>query len=77
MEAAVAHSCAIFLAQNPWLDGFCSVVFYYEILCLKRKKEGEKKIRRVSLYKTCIRKRFKFSKVIVFGQLNKASDVVK
>lgn len=41
MEAAVTHSCAIFLEQNIWLDGFCSVVFYYEILNLKNGEEKE------------------------------------
>lgn len=64
MEAAAARSCAVFLAQNIWLDGFCSVVSYYEILSLSLKKKQNKT---VTTYKTRIRKRLEFSKVIVLG----------
>lgn len=66
MEAAVSRSCAIFLAQNIWLDGFCSVVFYHEFfffLFLSQKEEEHVLLTKLVLE----RKRLKFSKVIVLG----------
>lgn len=43
VAAAVTQSCAIFLAQNRLLDGFCSVLLYYVMLSLSQlvKKKSE------------------------------------
>lgn len=62
MEAAVAHSCAIFLAQNIWLDGFCSVVSYYEILSPSQKRKGGGERRVILPTKLVLERDFNFPK---------------
>lgn len=54
VAAAVTQSCAVFLAQNRLLDGFCSVLLYYVMLSLSQ----------LTPYKTCIRDLHRASDVV-------------